>query len=216
MDSPSTERRGRQGGRAGGASPAVVDRVTAHDSIGPNGTPEDLNDLGVAHHTRCEIEQAIGKYREALRADALFADARNNLGAAYFHRGDVDRAIEEWEEAVARNRALVQAYHNLAVGYETQGCLELAIEAWGNALKLDPRGADVYLGLGGICETLGDRQGAMENYERFLDLAKSGSDFWAGLAREKVERLRQEAGGTSGCRGERPTQGRTRLPLALA
>ena len=105
--------------RATGRPAAVEGEATTCEvsgiKCGASETPETLNDLGVADHSRGQVELAIDSYRHALDMDPGFATARSNLGAAYYHRGDIDMAIAEWEQAIMLDPALAQTHHNLGV-----------------------------------------------------------------------------------------------------
>lgn len=209
------EERGAEGALAVGTHEANTSRSSGSDS-GTYEAAELLNDLGVVHHTRCQIQLAAQRYQEALSTDPGFRGAQINLGAAHYHRGDVESAIEEWEEAVAADSGLVQTYHNLGIAYKTQERLGLATEAWESALLIDPNHADAYFGLGETRETLGEPETALENYRRFVDLAPVSGDFYVSLARERIRLLVEKIEAGTGDRQMTLSPGGVGLPLVLA
>lgn len=155
-------------------------------------TTEALNDLGVADHSRGQVELAIDSYRQALGMDPCYAAARSNLGAAYYHRGEIDLAITEWEQAVMLDPALAETHHNLAVAYRRRGRLRSARDAWERAVNMDPADADSFFGLGDVLEVLGEPEMAAASYQRFAQLAPASDRPYIMIAQDRIRQLAVE------------------------
>src|SRR5262249_32415187 len=71
--------------------------------------------LGLAHEARRDMGAALAGYREAVRRDPKFADARRTLADALASMGEHERAIAEIDELLKIDRTSEQAAHNREV-----------------------------------------------------------------------------------------------------
>jgi tetratricopeptide (TPR) repeat protein len=44
------------------------------------------NELGIAHHSQAQLEQALKCYQKAAKVDPHYADAQNNIGTVLYER----------------------------------------------------------------------------------------------------------------------------------
>jgi hypothetical protein len=77
-------------------------------------------------------------YREAIRLNPGFKEARNNLGILLAKRGDLEGALLLFQEAVRARPRAAHLHANLAVTLERLGRTAEAAQAYRRALELDP------------------------------------------------------------------------------
>ena len=106
------------------------------------------NNLGAAYDRLGQPEQAIVRYREALRIRPGYVDAWNNLGAAYHKLGQPQKAIIYYEEALRIKPDYTKAWNNLGAAYYQLGQPEQAIMYYRRALETNPDYADAWYNLG--------------------------------------------------------------------
>jgi len=111
------------------------------------GRPQFLALLGEAERQSKNPQRAVELTREALRADAGFAQARYYLALALFDVGQRDEAIGELEQVVAAGPPLVDPYLSLGTAYLDAGRPDPALAVLDAALKIDSARADVHIQL---------------------------------------------------------------------
>ncbi len=135
-------------------------------------SPEELSrspalhfQTGTQAYHEGRLAAAIAAYRECLRLDPAFPNARYNLGVAL---GDA----EEYEEAMATLRGVVEAEPERAETYNSLGYLtnrqrrpEEAIAHYERAIELKPDYAEAHFNLGMTLLQLGDYRRGFAEYE---------------------------------------------------
>jgi type IV pilus biogenesis/stability protein PilW len=105
--------------------------------------PEDAGvhyALGWAYSAKSLFPQALESYREALRLDPKYTDARNAIGAIHLETGQWDAAIAEFEP-VLKDLLYPTPYYvinNIGWAYYKKGDLRRAIESFQKAVSLKP------------------------------------------------------------------------------
>jgi tetratricopeptide (TPR) repeat protein len=94
------------------------------------------------------VDEAIRRYREAIRLDPKHALVHNNLGLALGAKGDLDGAIRCYREAIRLDPKHALAHNNLGNALKSQGKEEEAIVCFRNASAADPRFAEAHNNLG--------------------------------------------------------------------
>jgi tetratricopeptide (TPR) repeat protein len=99
----------------------------------------------VAHYNRGRIfiikelfEEAAAEYREALKIDPEWIDARNNLGVILGRLGHFDEAINEFKTALMFEPSNNASQFNLGLAYIQKGDCNSAIKAFDPILKREP------------------------------------------------------------------------------
>jgi tetratricopeptide (TPR) repeat protein len=152
----------------------------------------DLNNLGGIYYSQGRYNEAIEKYKEALRiAEKTLgnehpdrANRLNNLAAVYPAQGRYDEAIEKYEEALQIDGKTIGKEHpdyatrlnNLANVYEGQGRYSEAIVKLEEALRIDektigrehPNYAIDLSSLGNVYSSQGRYDEAIEKLEEAL------------------------------------------------
>ena len=152
-----------------------------------------LNNLGVALAARGKPDEAITRYREALRIRPGYAEAHNNLGVALDTLGRVPEAIAEYRAALAIWPSYAAAHNNLGAALASTGRVDDAIVHYREALRARPGYADAHKNLG---TALAGRGRAAEAVQQYLEALKARPD-WAeahndiGLTLASIDRLEE-------------------------
>ena len=125
--------------------------------------------LGAALEARGLAADAIGEYRQALRARPDSAAVHNNLGAALQTAGDLDAAIAEYERAVRAQPDYPNARHNLGSALVLKGAFAEALPHLREALRLAPDDATARNNLGGALLETGRVAEAVGQLRRAVD-----------------------------------------------
>jgi|GEM_PF-1645883 len=148
------------------------------------GSPQTLNDLGVALRFSGRLEEAEEALHKAIEAEPRYADAWNNLGCVHYLQGGYDEAERCLKEAILLDRRPVFLLH---LGMCQMGSNELdgAEESFTSALRLDAS-AEAYNGLGMVAERKKELVRALELYEEALVRSPDFRDAQYNKARAKV------------------------------
>lgn len=155
-----------------------------------------LNDQAVQAAKRGEYDQAVQRFKEALRLKPDYIAAKYNLGLAFDFRewqGDDARAEQAFRDAIALAEAQkatdrVPLYNTYGWFLYLRGRLPEAKEMYEKALALDPNSPRVLNNLGAVFELLKDRKAALATYKRAADAGNS-------RAKENFKRLSRESPG---------------------
>lgn len=91
-------------------------------------------ELGRAYYHEGLYEEAIGRYRIALRLKPESALTSNLLGLAYYHRGHPQQAIAEYQRAIMQQPDYTDAYLNLGLAFHFTDQFDKAIQTYQQAL----------------------------------------------------------------------------------
>jgi len=105
--------------------------------------------LGAAHQTLRQWDEAEDHYRRALALKPGLVQARSNLGAVLAAKGDVAAAEREYRAAISDAPSFVGAHVNLGNLLRDQGRMTEAIESYRKAVACDPSHAQAHNNLGG-------------------------------------------------------------------
>jgi tetratricopeptide (TPR) repeat protein len=153
--------------------------------LGCSGNPErerrEYLESGNALMAQNKPADAIVQYRNALKADAKFGEARLRLAEAYSQTGDLRRAAQEYFRAAdlmpENADAQVKAGTLLLLG----GRFEDAKSRAQKALAADPKNVDAQILLGNATAGTKDVAGAVKEFEEAIALAPEDSRGYTAL-----------------------------------
>lgn len=140
--------------KAGQFPDAVAALERARDDAAANPTALDTrsrvevqNNLGIALWNVGRKPDAFDAYREALRLDSTFAEARYNLAFALLGEGKTTEALTHLTQLAARNPGDPALQDALGEAYETLKQPAKAVGAYKKAAQLAPKNANAQLRL---------------------------------------------------------------------
>jgi tetratricopeptide (TPR) repeat protein len=108
------------------------------------------NLYGCAMLEKEQLDQAIVHFKEALRIDPNYFNARTNLGSVFLKQGKLDEAIANLTEAMSLRKDKPEVYYYLGLAYTKQDKYDLAVQNYNKALLIKPDYPDVHFYLGAI------------------------------------------------------------------
>lgn len=92
--------------------------------------------VGNTAHYGCDLDNAIGGFRETIWLDSKLAEACYGRANAYRQRGEYDKAIADYTEAIRLAPTHAGAYYGRANAYQTKGDKAKADEDLAQAKRL--------------------------------------------------------------------------------
>ncbi|MEM6619848.1 MAG: sulfotransferase [Pseudomonadota bacterium] len=126
---------------------------------------------GFAQTQTGDVPGAEASYREALRIDPRFVDARGNLGALYVQAGRHGEAVKNLRQALQEREAWPEAQHNLGVALKAQGDTVAALRHINRAIALRPDYGNALNSRGLLHRDAGDLGLALVDFRAAYDLA---------------------------------------------
>lgn len=113
----------------------------------PKTTADSIYNEGVAAMAKGDFGAAVGKFEEAVKLKADFAEAHNNLAFSLRKQGKQNYAasLEHYNKAIELDPKLAQAYHYRGVLYVLEGNEAAAKADHAKLLELDRELADELL-----------------------------------------------------------------------
>ena len=123
--------------------------------------------------------KAIAEYREAIKLQPVYPEARENLGTALSDSGRISDALDEYKTAIDQYTVLLgqptaQVEFNYGRALFNVRRYKDAASAFGRALELQPSDYDLYVHRAFALQNAGDFQSAKKDYQQYLTLEPSG------------------------------------------
>jgi tetratricopeptide (TPR) repeat protein len=162
----------------------VQRRQAARPSVPAKVAPEARASFERANELRDggRLDEAAAAYREAIRIDPGFAEARNNLGSVLGRQGRAAEAVEEISKAIEIAPDLSAAHNNLAIVLAMQGDTEQAARHFAQVLRLDPRDTTAHFNLGLLLARQGKLADAIAHFEEVLRIEPGNQSASRALA----------------------------------
>jgi len=146
--------------------------------------------MGLAHLG--EVAVAEEMFREALRRDDSFIEARGNLGWMLLEQRRNNEALEQFNVALGQYARHAASLHGRGLIFERLGRLDEALANYQNALESEPQRHAARLQLAILYTRMDRFREAIPLLERFINEAPENT-FSDELARARrlLERLRQ-------------------------
>lgn len=97
------------------------------------------NKIGIAYHQMLDMDAAARCYRESLRTDARYSEARNNLGTVHYTQKQYGRAVGEYKKSLEVTPNSASVHSNLGTAYFAQKKYEEASTHYAKAVEIDPQ-----------------------------------------------------------------------------
>jgi tetratricopeptide (TPR) repeat protein len=149
----------------------------------PIGDPAVTYAEGLLAGDRGQLEVAIEKFRQAVRANPRLIAARFDLGIALVRKNRWKEAAELFGELAKERPDSYEAAYFHALSLQNEQRLEEAAPEVRRALLLDPNSANAQTLQGIVLSGLGDYSGAVAALERGTQLDAANFDAWFYLGR---------------------------------
>jgi tetratricopeptide (TPR) repeat protein len=191
---------GELGAQEAPASTAATSATTAQGEGGKGGVadkaeaekpgPGELTEARTLRD-RGHIDEAIGKYQQAIQADPKRLAVRTALGELLLQVHRDDEAIDVFRATLERNPTYLQALYDLAFALRARDRQAEAVDAYQRYIKLRPSDPDAYYGLARALQKLGRKADAKKAYENYLALEKRpGERQWIASAQTQLRTLK--------------------------
>lgn len=127
-------------------------------------------DLGGWHRQRGEYGVAIARYRDALRYDPEFVEARSELAGVLLLQNKVEHAEKEFRHILDMLPEHLPALRGMAFVQAKQRKYRSAHDTLQKLLSVVPNDAEAWLHFGDVCMFMGDRSLAREAWTKSRDL----------------------------------------------
>lgn len=126
--------------------------------------------LGVVLMSEGKLEEAIGEFTRALRANPRYGLGHSDLGSALQSQGRIEEAVLQYRQAIEWQPDLVRPRYNLGCILASQGRFAEAIEQYQDALRLEPDASEVRNNLGIALASSGKLDEAITQFQQAIDL----------------------------------------------
>ena len=128
------------------------------------------NNLGHAIASEGQYEEAVMRYRQAIKINPHFAAVHNNLGVTLNELNRYDEAIKSFQQAIKIKSDYAEAHNNLANGLRQKGKVKQAIVYYDKAIRLKGDYAEPHFNLGILLSQQGRNEEAVTQYRRSLQI----------------------------------------------
>jgi tetratricopeptide (TPR) repeat protein/SAM-dependent methyltransferase len=128
------------------------------------------SNLGACYRSMNQIPDAIAAFREAVRLEPGFVEARYNLAMALEASGSVQDALREYREVLRIKPDFVPALNNLGSLLSSLERCDEAAECFRRAIKHCPNSAEFHYNLGNVLSRSGHCEEAVREYRESIRL----------------------------------------------
>jgi tetratricopeptide (TPR) repeat protein len=135
-----------------------------------------LYNAGIDIYKKGNLDEAIAKWREAIRLKPDYVKALNNLGVALRKQGKPEEAIAAYREAIRLKPDYAEAHYNLGLVFGKQEKFEEAITAYREAIRLKPDDVAAYFNLGVMLGEQGKTEDSITAFREAIRLKPNDAD----------------------------------------
>lgn len=144
--------------------------------LGPADDPDTLVNFGAVLGKLHRTDEAIEKYRQALRINPQHSVANYQLAFLYAEEEKSAEAVEFYSRALQADPGRSDVHNNLGNLLLKQGKFDEAVQHFQTALDLDPTFAEGYSNLGNVLHKAGRNDEAVKEYQRAIQLDPKYAD----------------------------------------
>jgi tetratricopeptide (TPR) repeat protein len=137
---------------------------------------------GLALAQEGRTEEAVARFREAVRIRPDYARAHHNLGAALASRGQPQEAVGHLRRAVSLDPENADAHYTLGVLLVSRGEFDESLQSFREAVRLNPEDPEGQANLGDVLAMQGSVGEAVQQYRRALRLRPDWPEVTSRLA----------------------------------
>jgi tetratricopeptide (TPR) repeat protein len=152
--------------------------------------------LGILLGKTGRTQEAIERYREALKHKPDLADAHNNLGLQLANAGRREEAIDHYRRAIQSKTEYAEPHNNLGIVLLAMGRTQEASQHFEQAIRLSPGFAEAYSNLGSALTASGKSQEAIRQCREAVRLEPENANFQynLGVSLAKAGRTQEAIG----------------------
>jgi len=165
------------------AMPAWQNQVSLFKVMARSGSPDAINNLGVAYQDANDLAAAETEFNRAIALQPGLASAHRNLASVLKARGDARGAVVEYRRALEFDPRNVEALNNLGVLYGRQSMFDSSLVCFRAALALDSGRVESWVNYGNALAMTDRPDSAETAFRRALAIAPGNADARANLDR---------------------------------
>ena len=96
------------------------------------------NKIGIAQLQMLRLDHAKREFKQAVKLDPKYPEARNNLGVVDYYNRNYGGAAKNYKKAIKLNPESASFHSNLGSAYFARKDFDRAMEEYARALELDP------------------------------------------------------------------------------
>lgn len=139
------------------------------------------NNLGVALFLQRKAGKAIDQFREAMKINPGFVDARINLAIALANKGKMNESVGYFYEALKMNPDSDKAHINLGVALGKLGRIVDAMHHYSEALRINPDSDEAHNNLGIALASQEKLDEAIDHYSEALRINPRSAEVYNNL-----------------------------------
>jgi tetratricopeptide (TPR) repeat protein len=148
--------------------------------------------FGGALFEKGQLDESIAQFREALRINPEYSNAKRNIGIVLLKQGKIDESIKVLTEVVNSKGNRPKAHNYLGLAYAEKGELDTAIQHYKKAIRLKPDYVEAIANLGIALKEQGQVTEAIKEWERALLLKPDEPDVHYNMGLAMVEQYKYD------------------------
>ncbi|TYB31399.1 MAG: tetratricopeptide repeat protein [Candidatus Mcinerneyibacterium aminivorans] len=131
---------------------------------------KEINEIGLKYLFEGSYEEAINKFKDAIKLNPELWSAYNNLGLAFSYRGENEKAKSVFENLIEKNPDFPEAHYNLGKIFAEDKIYENSLKYLNKSIEMKPQFAKAYKSIGDIYEEKNMIEKAINNWKKALQI----------------------------------------------
>ncbi len=142
---------------------------------------KEYNKTGLKYMLEGNYQEAIDKFKEAIKINPELWGAFNNLGLAFSHLNKNDKAKSVYKNLINKNPDFAEAHYNLGNIFAEDKIFDSSLEYLNKAIDKKPNFAKAYKAIGDVYEKKDNIEKALEYWKKALEINPAFDDIKAKL-----------------------------------